>query len=216
MADTCEWAGKDPLLQNFHDFEWGHPCVDSVELFEKLSLHSLASGSAKKDTIEIVGFDVSQFSFLEARELYRARFANFDPKALAEFTNEQIDEIVAKEKENEKQENYKGGMNKNKQRLKSLVNNAKAFNKMEAEGNDFSTFIWSFTGGKVIMGGKTEEDLLAIATDMSKQLREKGFTYTTAPVCLAFMKTAGLVNAHVGGCTGRGECMEEAKIFNKF
>ena len=216
MADTCEWASKDPTIQNFHDFEWGHPCIDSNELFEKLCLHALVATGFKKKTIEVEGMDTSQFSFLEIRENYRSLFAGFDPDKLVEFSNEQIDKIVADEKEKEKQENYKGGINKNKQVLKSLVNNAKAFNKMMAEGKSFSEFCWSFSEGKVIIGGKSEEDLLKIATEMSKGLKDNGFTYTTPTVCLAFMKTAGIVNAHAGSCPIRGECMEEAKIFNKF
>jgi DNA-3-methyladenine glycosylase I len=216
MADACEWANKDPALRNFHDFEWGHPCVDSVELFEKLCLHSLSVLATKKESIEIVGQDSSDFNFVQLRELYRKAFDNFDPLKLAEFTAERIDRIVAEEKEKEKQEGYKGGFNKNKQRLKSLVNNAKAFNKYEAEGNSFCDFIWSFTGGKVIVGGKKEEELLEIATSLSKGLKDIGFTYTTPPVCLAFMKTAGVINAHESGCSARAECMEEAKIFNKF
>lgn len=216
MSEVCEWACKDPVLRNFHDFEWGRPCVDGDELFEKLCLHTLSAATAKKETLEIAGLDTTQFSFVQIKELYKVKFDSFDPKKLAEFTAEKIDQIVAEEKEKEKQETYKGGFNKNKQRLKALVNNAKAYNKYESEGGDFCDFIWSFSGGKVIMGGKTEEELFEIATNMSKGLKDLGFTYTTPVVCLAFMKTAGLVNAHEAGCQTRTECMEEAKIFGKF
>ncbi len=216
MADTCEWAKKDPVLQNFHDFEWGRPSVDSNDLFEKLCLHCVSAGTFKKENTDIDGFDLSQFAFLEAREIYRSHFANFEPEQLANITPAQIDDIVAEEKEKEQQEGYKGGMNKNKQKLKALVNNAKAFIKYTESGKNFSDLCWSFTSGKVVIGGKSEEDLLKYATELSKALKEIGFSYTTPSVCLAFMKTVGIINAHVGNCPARTECMEEAKIFNKF
>jgi DNA-3-methyladenine glycosylase I len=46
MADArgrCWWAGADastpdPLMLAYHDTEWGVPCHDDVELFERLAL----------------------------------------------------------------------------------------------------------------------------------------------------------------------------------
>ncbi|RIK42739.1 MAG: DNA-3-methyladenine glycosylase I [Chloroflexi bacterium] len=40
MADSgrCWWAGADPLMVVYHDTEWGVPCHDDRELFERLML----------------------------------------------------------------------------------------------------------------------------------------------------------------------------------
>ena len=34
----CEWAGNDPLMVAYHDDEWGVPCHDDRDLFERLIL----------------------------------------------------------------------------------------------------------------------------------------------------------------------------------
>lgn len=215
MVGCCEWAQKDPLLQNFHDFEWGHPIVDEQELFEKLCLHCQSAGGFKTEKDLENNFDTSQIAYLASRETYRSKFANFDPQKLADYSSADIDNIVNEDKSHDSEANYKH-INRNKQKLKSIITNAKAFIKLKAEGVNFSELCWSFTGGKVIIGGKTREDLQVIAENMSKKLKEYGFSYTSPTVCLGFMETVGIINSHIPNCCVRSECLEEAKIFGKF
>ncbi len=215
MAESCEWAQKDPLIQNFHDFEWGHPVVDEQELFEKLCLHSLSAGGFKSDKDDGYGFDFTQISYLPARENYRLKFFNFDPSKIINLTAADIDKIIEEDKSHDSDDNYKH-INRNKQKLRSIITNAKAFLKMKSEGINFSEFCWSFTGGNVIIGGKSREELQSIAETMSKNLKDNGFSYTTPSVCLGFMETVGIINSHAGNCLIRKDCLEEAKIFGKF
>lgn len=215
MAGSCNWAEKDPLFQNFHDFEWGHPVVDEQELFEKLCLHCQSAGGFKSEKEGEDSYDLTQISYLPARETYRLKFANFDPYKLVDFSLVDIDTIVEDDKAHDSDANYKH-INRNKQKLRSIITNAKAFVKMKDEGIDFSEFCWSFTNGKVIIGGKSKEDLQNIAKAMSKDLKDRGFTYTTPAVCLSFMETVGMINSHAGDCQARSDCLDEAKIFGKF
>ena len=45
----CWWSGADavrpdPRMVAYHDDEWGVPCHDDVELFERLALESFQAG----------------------------------------------------------------------------------------------------------------------------------------------------------------------------
>ena len=40
----CAWAGDDPLMQRYHDEEWGIPLHDDRPLFELLVLEGAQAG----------------------------------------------------------------------------------------------------------------------------------------------------------------------------
>ncbi|MEJ2086479.1 MAG: DNA-3-methyladenine glycosylase I, partial [Acidobacteriota bacterium] len=44
MRHRCEWAGDQPLMQEYHDLEWGMPLHDDQKLFEFLVLEGAQAG----------------------------------------------------------------------------------------------------------------------------------------------------------------------------
>ena len=56
----------------YHDDEWGVPCHDDIELFERLALESFQAG-------------LSWSTILRKREAFRAAFRGFDPRVVAAF-----------------------------------------------------------------------------------------------------------------------------------
>jgi DNA-3-methyladenine glycosylase I len=40
----CWWCVDDPLLERYHDLEWGRPVADDSKIFEKLCLEGFQSG----------------------------------------------------------------------------------------------------------------------------------------------------------------------------
>ena len=44
----CEWAEGDPLMEKYHDTEWGFPAKDDNELFERLTLQIFQAGLSWK------------------------------------------------------------------------------------------------------------------------------------------------------------------------
>jgi DNA-3-methyladenine glycosylase I len=58
----CAWAGSDPLMQAYHDTEWGVPVRDSRMLWESLMLEGFQAG-------------LSWIVILRKREAFRAAFA---------------------------------------------------------------------------------------------------------------------------------------------
>jgi len=41
---TCSWPGKDPLMNEYHDKEWGVPVHDDLKHFEFLVLDAFQAG----------------------------------------------------------------------------------------------------------------------------------------------------------------------------
>jgi DNA-3-methyladenine glycosylase I len=69
----CAWAeAGDPVMQQYHDDEWGVPEHDSRALWEMLMLEGFQAG-------------LSWRTILHRREGFRAAFANFDPDKVAAF-----------------------------------------------------------------------------------------------------------------------------------
>lgn len=64
MTTTCAWALSDPLLQQYHDTEWGRMQKDDNALAECFILESMQSG-------------LSWLTVLRKRPAYRAAFSRF-------------------------------------------------------------------------------------------------------------------------------------------
>lgn len=63
--NRCEWATTDPLLQKYHDEEWGIPVHDDREHYMYMLMESMSCG-------------LSWLLMLKKREIFRACFANFN------------------------------------------------------------------------------------------------------------------------------------------
>ena len=68
---------NDPLMQAYHDQEWGVPERDSRALWEKLMLDGFQAG-------------LSWSIILRKREAFRKAFRNFDPIRVARFTERDV------------------------------------------------------------------------------------------------------------------------------
>ena len=125
MAKTrCAWAGNSDIYVAYHDNEWGKPEFDSQKLFEKLCLEGQQAG-------------LSWITVLKKRENYRQAFFNFNPHKIAQMQATDIDTLM---------EN--SGLIRHRKKLEAIIRNAQAYIAMEANGEDFDQFIWSFVGGK--------------------------------------------------------------------
>src|SRR4249919_530318 len=83
----CWWscadaAAPDPLMVAYHDDEWGVPCHDDVELFERLALESFQAG-------------LSWSTILRKRDGFRRAFEGFDPRVVAAYGPGERDRLMA-------------------------------------------------------------------------------------------------------------------------
>ena len=175
----CDWAKNDLAVQ-YHDAEWGVPQHDDRKLFEFLILEGAQAG-------------LSWDTILRKRENYRAAFDDFDYKKIALYDAEKQAELLQNE-----------GIIRNRLKIKSAIQNANAFLKIQKEFGSFDKYIWNFVGGKPIVNrwknlsevpAKTE-----ISDAMSKDLKKRGFNFVGSTIMYAFMQACGLVNDHLVSC----------------
>jgi DNA-3-methyladenine glycosylase I len=188
------WETNNPLLIEYHDREWGVPVRDDRKLFEKLSLDIFQAGL----NWELV---------LNKRESFRIAFDNFEPKIVANYSDEKINRLLDNAK-----------IIRNKQKINSTINNAYRLLEIKKEFGSFSDFIWSFVDGKTIHNkfakltdhpSQSKESI-----EMSKEMKRRGFKFIGPTICYAFMQAVGLVNDHLLNCFRHQEIMENMRKDN--
>jgi DNA-3-methyladenine glycosylase I len=180
MKKSCDWPSGDSLMITYHDSEWGVPVHDDNKWFEHIVLDGAQAGLSWK-------------TILYRREGYRRAFAGFDPLIVAGYDDRKFSELLNDE-----------GIIRNRLKIKSAINNAKAFLKIRREYGSFDNYIWSFTGGKpVVNHWKSLAEMPArtpLSDIISKDLKRRGFTFVGSTICYAFMQAAGIVNDHLVHC----------------
>jgi len=180
MKKSCDWPSGDSLMITYHDSEWGMPVHDDNKWFEHIVLDGAQAGLSWK-------------TILHRREGYRRAFAGFDPVKVAGYDDKKFSELLNDE-----------GIIRNRLKIKSAINNAKAFLKIRQEFGSFDNYIWSFTGGKpVVNHWKSLAEMPArtpLSDIISKDLKKRGFTFVGSTICYAFMQAAGIVNDHLVHC----------------
>lgn len=175
----CAWATTE-LGIAYHDREWGSPQHDDRVLFEFLILEGAQAG-------------LSWETILRKRENYRKAFAAFDPVKVARFDAKQVDKLLADP-----------GIVRNRLKVAGAVRNAKAFLAVQREFGTFDEYVWQFVGGRPIVNKrKSLKDVPARTAEsdtMSKDLRQRGFTFVGSTICYAFMQAVGMVNDHEVTC----------------
>jgi DNA-3-methyladenine glycosylase I len=176
----CAWCGDDPLYQAYHDTEWGVPLHDDRALFELLTLEGAQAG-------------LSWITVLRKRETYREAFANFDPAIVARFTEADQAALM-----------LNPGIVRNRLKISSTVDNARAFLAIQAEFGSFDAWLWRFVEGRPIQNSLRSladaQASTALSDELSKALKKRGFRFVGSTICYAFMQAAGLVNDHTTDC----------------
>jgi DNA-3-methyladenine glycosylase I len=175
----CRWASNDRSIF-YHDREWGVPQHDDRVLFEFLLLEGAQAG-------------LSWDTILQKRENYRAAFDGFDPKKIAAYDRRKTQRLVRDE-----------GIVRNRLKIASAIQNAKAFLAVQQEFGSFDRYIWQFVGGKPRVNRRRMGEKVPASTPesdaMSKDLKKRGFNFVGSTICYAFMQATGMVNDHVVEC----------------
>lgn len=181
----CAWCGNDPLYMEYHDTEWGVPVYDDRKMFEFVVLEGAQAG-------------LSWITILRRRENYRKAFADFDPKKVAKFTPEKVEELL-----------LDVGIIRNRLKVKATVTNAIAFLEVAKEFGSFSNYLWGYFDNKVqVNNPKTMGDLPAttqMAEKISKDLKKRGFKFFGPTICYAHLQAVGIVNDHTVDCYRKNE-----------
>ena len=152
----------------YHDTEWGVPLHGEHALFELLTLEGAQAG-------------LSWLTILRRREGYRRVFAQFDPVKVARFSDKKIEKIL-----------LDPGIVRNRQKVASVVGNARAIIRIQEEHSSLDGFLWEI--------GTQPGDAMVRARAMSKRLSSEGLKFVGPTICLSFMQASGMVNDHARSC----------------
>jgi DNA-3-methyladenine glycosylase I len=176
----CWWAGEDPLYVEYHDREWGRPVHDDIRLFEMLILEGAQAG-------------LSWITILRKRENYRRAFLGFDPRKVSRFDSRRKAALMRD-----------AGIVRNRLKIESTVDNARAFLLVQKEFGGFDRYVWRFVGGRPLArrpGSRARVPARTAESDaLSLDLKKRGFRFVGSTICYAFMQACGLVDDHVAGC----------------
>jgi len=178
-VERCSWP-RAPLDVEYHDREWGVPVHDDRVLFEFLTLEGAQAG-------------LSWSIILKKRPNYRKAFADFDPTKVARFTPARAARLLKDP-----------GIVRNRLKVQSTINNAKAFLRVQKEFGSFDEYVWQFVRGKPLVNQRKSLSDIPTRTPesdaLSKDLLRRGFRFVGTTICYAFMQAVGMVNDHEAGC----------------
>jgi DNA-3-methyladenine glycosylase I len=175
------WGLVGPLDAAYHDEEWGVPCHDDRDLFERLILEGFQAG-------------LSWTTILKKRENFRRAFEGFEPERIARYGPDDVARLMAD-----------AGIVRNRLKVEGAVKNARAFLAIVDEAGSFDRYAWAFTGGGTLdrPTPRAIGDVPATTPEsdaLSKDLKRRGFTFVGSTICYAFMQSVGMVNDHLAGC----------------
>jgi DNA-3-methyladenine glycosylase I len=191
MTKRCDWCGTDPLYVEYHDTEWGVPLYDDDTLFEFLMLEGAQAGLA-------------WITVLRKREGYRALFDGFDAEKVARYTDKKLDKLLQDPR-----------IIRNRLKVYSARQNARAFLKVQEEVGSFSDYMWNFVDGSPVQNRWSKMKEVPASTPLSdtisKDLKKRGFNFVGSTIVYAHMQATGMVNDHLVGCHRHRECKALAR-----
>jgi DNA-3-methyladenine glycosylase I len=191
----CAWAGSDPIMQAYHDQEWGRPVLDDRRLFEKLCLEGFQSG-------------LSWRTILNKRPAFRSAFAGFDFAQLAHWGEPEIARLL-----------QDAGIVRHRGKIESVLNNARRAGDLVQEAGSLAAFVWRFEPEIASRPERLDhETLLTLAktaesTALSNELKRRSWSFVGPTTVYAFMQAMGLVNDHIEGCAVRAEAEADRQRF---
>ena len=177
------WAASDQMLRDYYDTEWGMPVRTEQGMFERLSLEAFQSG-------------LSWATILRKRPAFRAAFADFDPDAVAAFTDADVERLMAD-----------AGIVRNRRKVLATLTNARATVALrDTEDRDLASFIWSFrpetTPEPTSLGEIPTTSAESVA--LAKALKKRGFAFVGPTTMFALMEAVGIVDTHLVDSWRRG------------
>ena len=174
----CRWADPNSELYiAYHDNEWGRPEHEARKLFEMLTLEGFQAG-------------LSWLTILKKREAFRRAFDNFQPDVIVQYGPEKVEALMAD-----------AGIVRNRRKIEAAIRNAGVYLSIQREVGSFDRYLWSFTGGKVILNTDDEARAHTELSDrISKDLKHRGMSFVGTTIIYAFLQAVGVVNDHELSC----------------
>jgi len=175
----CDWVGDNPLMQAYHDQEWGRPQHDDQKLFELLCLETYQAG-------------LSWQTVLNKRAAFEDDFYHYDIAQVAAMTEADVDRLLGDAR-----------IIRHRQKLMATINNAQVLQNWPA-GATFNDWLWAFVDGQPIRQAWAHAAEMPATNDLAKQvskaLKKLGFKFVGPTTIYSFLQGAGLINDHQRNC----------------
>jgi DNA-3-methyladenine glycosylase I len=176
----CPWPSDDPLMLRYHDEEWGVPVHEDRRHFEFLILEGAQAG-------------LSWTTILRKREGYRAAYRDFEPAAVARFTERSVARLLADPR-----------IVRNRAKIASSISNARCFLRVQEQFGSFDRYLWGFVDGKPVVNRWTRLSQIPPRTPLSDRvsgdLKQRGFSFVGTTIVYAHLQAVGVVNDHLVSC----------------
>lgn len=193
----CAWHGNLPDYLRYHDEEWGRPVADDFRLFEKLCLEGFQAG-------------LSWLTILRKRDNFRKAFAGFDYDSIAEYGDREVELMLADP-----------GIVRHRGKIVSTINNARRARELRDEAGSLAAWFWRFEPGPTDRPHWIDWPTLKAmpktraSIAISKELKNRGWSFVGPTTVYAFMQAMGLVNDHLEGCGCREPVENERRLFRR-
>jgi DNA-3-methyladenine glycosylase I len=172
----------DPLMERYHDQEWGFPVLDERGLFERMSLEAFQSG-------------LSWRTILAKRDAFRAGFANFDPDAVARFGDADVERLLAD-----------AGIVRNRAKIQATLGNARATLALRSGGESLEALVRAQAPAPRNSPPATWSDVPPSSPEsvaLARALKRREFRFVGPTTLYALMQACGLINDHLADCPAR-------------
>ena len=168
-------------MVRYHDEEWGRPCHDDTELFERLTLEAFQAG-------------LSWSTILHKREAFRIAFRGFDPTIVAAFGEVDRERLLAD-----------AGIVRNRSKIEATIGNAAAWLATAREFGSVDAYLAMMVPGPPARLGREVRagEIPArtpVSDALSVDLRRRGFRFVGSTIVYALMQSIGLVEDHLPDC----------------
>lgn len=182
----CFWVREDSALYcAYHDEEWGTPIRDDREMYGLFLLELFQAG-------------LSWITLLKKREAFSEAFDGFDVEKIANYDQTKVDDLL-----------QNAAIIRSRGKIEAAIANAKIVLDLKREYGSFCNYLWSFSGGRVVLSPDDQPRATSPLSDrMSADLKRRGMRYAGSVTIHSFLQAAGIVNEHEPACYRYGELMQ--------
>ena len=112
---------------------------------------------------------------------------------MAAYDQQKVDQLLADP-----------GIIRNRLKIAAAIQNARAYLAVQHEFATFDTYIWQFIDGRPRQNARRSLAEIPARTPesdaMSKDLKQRGFSFVGSTICCAFMQAVGMVDDHTVDC----------------
>ena len=191
----CWWCEATPAYRRYHDTEWGFPVANERRLFEKICLEGFQAG-------------LSWLTILNKRENFRRAFANFEAEQIVSFNDADVKRLL-----------LDAGIVRHAGKIASTINNANRVIELRREFGSLGAYVWQMEPDAASRPPRITHAVAkamptsAASVALSKDLKNRGWTFVGPTTMYAFMQAMGLVNDHLEGCASRDAALKARAVF---